>query len=76
MPQGPLFVVFVNASGKIFEEMRVLARQGLYSSQYFSESVRVKKSAQPPWRDFQAVIKSAASAASPRTKNPRKSREK
>ena len=32
--------------------------------------------AQPPWLGFQAVIKSAASAASPRTKNPRKNNEK
>ena len=30
----------------------------------------------PPRLGFQAVIKSAASAASPRTKNPRKNREK
>ena len=58
---APLFAIFGRASGQILVKMRVLARQGHYSS---CEKLDIRKppAVRPARR---AVIKSAASAAFP-----------
>ena len=65
---GTLFAICGCASGQIFETIMVLARQGPYTVPE-SANKAVASAASPDYVKFQAVIKSAASAASPKAKS-------